>query len=460
MQIEYKKSSQNLKARTIKTSLMILLLIALNSSSPGYTATINSIKVDNGKILLNTYDLQKFNISGNETNTITIILPNTTLKDIYSFNNDSITSQLKTNLPIVNSLEVVQYSLEPAEARIIIKASAPITTKITNDEEIGQISISLLSTKNSLNPTIQVTSPTEKTEATGNYEFYGVSNELERIIQDINTIDIKASQEELEEIISKDDNNIWAKYYLSVLLIKSNNLVLAKELNNIILKINPSFFASYYTLGIINDIEGNIDEAIEMYLKANKIFPEYQDSHYRLGLDYLNQEKYDEAKREFNRTISIYPEHNGALQNLGLISLKQGNNEEAKTYFKKALRSDALNNLGNLYIQSNEPKIAIDFFNLALKLDPENAIINYNIAKCYQMTEDNDNAIEFYQKTLELNPEMSNAHYNLGIIYAHQTKNKMAIKEFESYLAINPNSDDADNVKSLITKLEKLSSNE
>lgn len=460
MQIEYKQLSKNLKAKTIKSSLIVLLLMTLNSSLPLHAATVNAIKIDSGKIILDTYDLKKLNIKGNETNTVTIILPETTLKDMYSFNNESLTDKLKRTIPEIYSVEIVQYSLDPAEARIIIKASTSISPEISNDEENNQVLINLITSKKTLNPTIEITDPIDESTPVGTYSSPGLSNDLEEIIQEINTTDTRLSQEKLEKIIQKDEKNLWAKYYLSLLLIKSNNLTLAKELNNGILKINPTFFASYYTLGIINDMEGKIDDAIEMYLKANRIFPEYQDSHYRLGLDYLKQENYDLARNSFNRTIAIYPEHDGALQNLGLIALKQSKTEEAKRYFKKALRSDALNNLGNLYIQSNDPKFAIKFFNLALSLDPENAIINYNIAKSYQMINDNDMAIEYYQKTLKLNPDMANAHYNLGIIYAHMTKNKMAIEEFQSYLSINPDSNDATTVKGLISKLEKLNSNE
>ena len=95
--------------------------------------------------------------------------------------------------------------------------------------------------------------------------------------------DIESATNSLEQISQTQPHNLWAKYYLALIYINSDKLELAKELINNLLQNNQGFVASYYAMAIINDIEGNIDEAINMYKMAINIFPEYQDANYRIG---------------------------------------------------------------------------------------------------------------------------------------------------------------------------------
>lgn len=452
------------KAR--KALLSILFISAttaiINLSAIG--ASLNSLDISGHSLVLNAEGVNKINIEGNNTEDVIIILPNVILKDIYSINSVNLTTQLKNNIPEIKSLQVFQHSIEPPEARITIKATNPIEPKVKKNEKTNEIVIEL-----KCNNTAQSRSFfTEKQPDYKNFQDTPSSptksippgTDLFKILSLRRTGEIALSKSEIEKFLIDNPDDLWANYYLSLIHLDTKDFEKAKELNNKILKLNPDFFTSYFTLGIINDIEGNSDQAIELYKKANKLYPEYLNGHYRLGLAYLKKGEFELAEDEFKWTISIYPEHTGALQNLGLIYLKTSRLELAKTYFKQSLRTDVLNNFGNLLLETDKGNEALNYFLLALNLDPENSILNYNVAKAYQASEEYEKALNYYQKALTIDPEMFNAFYNIAVIKTQQGKSKEAIEAFTSYLHLNPQADDASQVTSLISKLEEISQNE
>jgi tetratricopeptide (TPR) repeat protein len=65
-------------------------------------------------------------------------------------------------------------------------------------------------------------------------------------------------------------------------------------------------------------------------------------------------------------------------------------------------------------------------------------------------------AIDEYEKALRLNPQDADTHYNLAIIYDEVSKNpKRAIEHYQKYLELKPDAADIDEVKDWITRLEK-----
>ena len=57
--------------------------------------------------------------------------------------------------------------------------------------------------------------------------------------------------------------------------------------------------------------------------------------------------------------------------------------------------------------------------------------IEYNLANCYYMKENNDEAIIHYKKALEINPSKPDCLYNLGNAYCQKENFEDALKCFE-----------------------------
>lgn len=100
---------------------------------------------------------------------------------------------------------------------------------------------------------------------------------------------------------------------------------------------------------------------------------------------------YDGASSKYMEAIKSNDKDFTAHYNMGNALYKSKKYEEAKTEFEKAEKlsqtlpdkTAALHNLGNAYMQMNQPEKAADYYKKALKQDPHSEVTrkNYEIAK-------------------------------------------------------------------------------
>ena len=91
--------------------------------------------------------------------------------------------------------------------------------------------------------------------------------------------------------------------------------------------------------------------------------------------------------------------------------------------------------LGVFYHKWEQTRNAITEYEEALKLDPDNPYIYYNLAVAYQdMNLFEDKAIPLYMKTIELQPGYDNAHYNLAVSYLKSNRLEDAMAEYKKTL--------------------------
>ena len=107
----------NKSSISFKASLLLLSFLILTSSGPFKTqklfaASINSINIDGTNIIVNTDKLEKLKMDGKGTRKITLEMPDVLLDNMYKYNTTELTNQIKKNIPGIQSIEVVQYSLE------------------------------------------------------------------------------------------------------------------------------------------------------------------------------------------------------------------------------------------------------------------------------------------------------------------------------------------------------------
>jgi len=98
--------------------------------------------------------------------------------------------------------------------------------------------------------------------------------------------------------------------------------------------------------------------------------------------------------------------------------------------------------LGMLYAGKNN-KLAVDYFNNALNIQPNNMDVMYALAMYYQNNGEYENAVSKYKSILEIDPSFFIAYYNMGYIYLVYLKDyDQAIEYFTK--AIDLQSDYAD----------------
>lgn len=163
----------------------------------------------------------------------------------------------------------------------------------------------------------------------------------------------------------------------------------------------------------------NIDASIEFFKKAHEVNPTDREVLVKLATIY--QTYYPERISE---TIDYYN------------SLLEFGTDLDKIYYE----------LGHLYLNKEDKINAVSAFKLAQELCPDNPYYNNSLAYAYIKAELYDDAIEYYQLAIKLNPDAewtSIVCHALGAIYAEVKNNYDAAEAtFNAGMVLDPNNVD------------------
>ena len=175
----------------------------------------------------------------------------------------------------------------------------------------------------------------------------------------------------------------------------------------------------YQKMGDLSLECNDIDASLECYKKAYELNP--NDREVLIKLATINQTYYPE-----NTDITI--DYYNSLLEFGI--------DLDKIYYE----------LGHLYLNKSDKVHAVTAFKLAQELNPENPYYNNSLAYAYIKAELYDDAIEYYQLAIKLNPDAewtSIVCHALGAIYA-EIKNNFEAAEatFNAGIVLDPNNVD------------------
>lgn len=104
---------------------------------------------------------------------------------------------------------------------------------------------------------------------------------------------------------------------------------------------------------------------------------------------------------------------------------------------KDAQQPETKNLLGLAFMRKGMYNEAIDEFEGAIALDPENSIIYNNLGNAYIAVDRLDEAIDVLEKAITLSPDFADLHNNLGRAYLKKSQCKKAVESFEKAISIN-----------------------
>lgn len=93
---------------------------------------------------------------------------------------------------------------------------------------------------------------------------------------------------------------------------------------------------------------------------------------------------------------------------------------------------------GVAWLNDHHPREALNCFERAIAMDPENALAHYNAGVACQTMQADHQAISHYQKAIGLIPDFSPALHNLAQAYTRQKKFKQAIDAYHQALHASP----------------------
>ena len=99
----------------------------------------------------------------------------------------------------------------------------------------------------------------------------------------------------------------------------------------------------YFLHALKSKKEGRFLAAERLFRKAIEIKPENADYHFELGNLYIEQNNPERAQSELEQALMISPQHLPAHYNLGLVYRDLGNMSEAREEFRRVLDLDPKN---------------------------------------------------------------------------------------------------------------------
>ena len=226
---------------------------------------------------------------------------------------------------------------------------------------------------------------------------------------------------------------------------KKNNLQVAENLYNKILKIDPNHFKSIYNLSKLLAQTKRFNLAKPLLYKATKLKPNYEKAHNNLGIILTKLKEEQKAINCFEKAIQIDPTYTDAHYNLGIALQELGEHRKAIVYYEKAIHlkpdyAKAYNNLGIALQELGEHKKAIIYYEKAIQSQPNYTDAHYNLGRILQELGEHRKAIVCYEKTIHLKTDYAKAYNNLGIALQELGEHRKAINVYKKAISNVPNS--------------------
>ncbi len=154
--------------------------------------------------------------------------------------------------------------------------------------------------------------------------------------------------------------------------------------------------------------------------------------------------------------VSKTPESVDALNAVGNAYIEKDKEERGVKYLKKALEIDpqnyrVLNNLGITYGKKGNCREAVKYFKRTVKQRPDEASPYVNLGNCYYRMGDVDKALKHYHKSLKRNPGEREAIYNMIVCYREKGEYRRAYRLAKKLLGLHP---DDRKARSILRKIK------
>ena len=259
-----------------------------------------------------------------------------------------------------------------------------------------------------------------------------------------NLKDMKLAKEALHEAIKYNPGFSKAHSLLAMISLQEGEFETAKKEAATALKINPRDFQAALTLAKSVLFSKEYGTAEKMFTELHAKVPDNVEVLGSLGLTYMAMQQEGKAKQTFEKLLALQPDNAKAFTFLLQITQKGGAKQDdlikmTQTQIGKAPKSGGLQVLlGNLYLSVNQPDKALDAYQKAQDLDPDNPQSYAMSAMILTKQGKTDQAIAEYKDLLAKQPKAIGAYMGLGSIYEQTGKRDLAKDAYTKILAIKP----------------------
>lgn len=226
---------------------------------------------------------------------------------------------------------------------------------------------------------------------------------------------------------------------------QAGQLQQAERIYRQVLDANPDEPDANYLLGMLFNLSGDNDAAVERVTRSIKERPKFPPAHNNLGTIYEEMDRMEDAAASYRRAVRLDPSMAEAHNNLGNALKALNDFDGAVQSFRKAIKihpdmAEAHNNLGLAYAGLGQLDDAMTAFDKAIDLAPDVAEPYVGLGHAQHLLGYLDDAIANAERAIEQRADYVDAHIVLGAALYADGDLSAAVNALQKAVALDPQS--------------------
>ena len=214
-----------------------------------------------------------------------------------------------------------------------------------------------------------------------------------------------------------------------------------KEINKL-LYLDPDNYLFLHCYAIVLFKQSNLLEAIKIFKKSIALNSKFLENYFYISLCLIQLKMRDEAIFYLKIYVSFKQDNCDVYNNLGLLYLESNQLEDARLCFNKCISINldyvkAYNNLAAVFFKKDLIDQAIQIIKIGLKIDPTFIDLSLNLSRFFARKNYYLKAIRLLKKILESNPSDHNILASIGGYYIKIGKILEGFEFIDKSLKIN-----------------------
>ena len=196
--------------------------------------------------------------------------------------------------------------------------------------------------------------------------------------------------------------------------------------------------------GLFFEIKKDFEKSFNYFLNSIKLDSNFAPSYFNLARLYFHFKMYKPAINFFERYLHLNKNgHYDADFFLSKSYYCDYQYDKARILLEQILEKysvnlsddqhiETLNLLGSCLISSKKIDEALNFYNKALEVDPNNILVLGNVANALRSQDKIDEATQVFNKCLKINPKNPDIHKDLSVILKYKSPNDVHLKEMKN----------------------------
>ncbi|MCO6496473.1 MAG: tetratricopeptide repeat protein [Chitinophagaceae bacterium] len=177
--------------------------------------------------------------------------------------------------------------------------------------------------------------------------------------------------------------------------------------------------------------KGLSNAALLDFNKALEFDPQNIDALIASGNVNIKMYRLYEAEQSFNKAYELQPGNKELIKSLMNLSFNGRQNQKAIELAEKCDCEDADRIIGVSYYRMEYYGKALNYLLTALKKNDQDAEAAYTLARTYMELENTKEMLNYYNKAVQLAPERGYWHYELALLLYNADDFKNSLREFE-----------------------------